>query len=89
MSEVPLGHNLPVTTGFAHLKGGLGTPPEPPVSRTFDHPFISITYPYVAHCMGACSLKGERSLFSLSVSETVHRSHSWLLFFNKPLVNYP
>jgi len=26
------------------------------------------TYPYIAHCMGACSAKGEWSLFSLSLS---------------------
>ena len=24
-----------------------------------------ITYPYIAHCMGACSARGEWSLFSL------------------------
>ena len=27
-----------------------------------------ITHPYTAHCMGACSAKGERGLFSPSLS---------------------
>ena len=32
------------------------------------HALFLITYPYIAHCMGACSAKGEWSLFSLSLS---------------------
>ena len=31
-------------------------------------PSSAVTYPYIAHCMGACSAKGEWSLFSLSLS---------------------
>jgi len=31
-------------------------------------PLFLITYPYIAHRMGACSAKGEWSLFSLSLS---------------------
>jgi len=34
----------------------------------FDHPLFLITYPYITHCMGACSAKGEWSLFSLYLS---------------------
>jgi len=36
--------------------------------RTFDHSLSLITYLYIAHCMGACSSKGEWSLFYLSLS---------------------
>ena len=39
-----------------------------PYTGTFDPPLFLITYPYIAHCMGACSAKGEWSLFSLSLS---------------------
>ena len=37
---------------------------------TFDHPLFLITPPYIAHFMGACSAKGEWSLFSLSLSRS-------------------
>ena len=37
-------------------------------SEEWYHPLFFITYPYIAHCMGACSAKGDWSLFSLSLS---------------------
>jgi len=37
-------------------------------SWTFDLPLFLITPPYIAHCMGACSAKGEWSLASLCLS---------------------
>jgi len=40
--------------------------PEP--TRALDHPLFLTTHPYIAHCMGACSAKGEWSLFSLALS---------------------
>ena len=35
-------------------------------SRVLRHsitPFSAVTYPYIAHCVGACSAKGDWSLF--------------------------
>jgi len=44
--------------------------------RTFDHPLLLITYPYIAQCMGACSAKGGWSLLSLSLSPSLSLSLS-------------
>ena len=38
------------------------------IVETFDHPLFLITYPYKAHCMGACGAKGAQTLFSLTLS---------------------
>jgi hypothetical protein len=36
--------------------------------RTFDYPLFLVTHSYIAHCMGACRVKGEWSLLFLSLS---------------------
>ena len=40
------------------------------------HPLFLIAHPYTAHCMEACSAKGECNLFSLSLSSVSRRSLS-------------
>ena len=50
---------------------------------TLDLPLFLITSPYIAHCLRACGAKGERNLFSLSLSPlslaSLHRAeHSTL-----------
>ena len=50
-------------------------------ARRSNAPLFLITYPDIAHCMGACSAKGEWSLFSLSRRPGRRvRSHACMTF---------